>query len=148
MLSKFKSISLKSLGIFVRNLPSAESLVLNSSKSGQLAQLATLQATKLAESTAKQDEYRRRNRRSNQSRVFNKTNYLLVGAFSIAYLDRQYDLFKNYFNQFKVHAKVIQTEEPVILPADESLKKSVQHKPNIRQTFNFIADAVEQAIPR
>lgn len=118
----------------MRNFSISEQLVINSSKSSN--NLISIK------DDFKQDE-------QNKRTVLNRTNCMLVGAFSIAYLDRKYDLFKNYLNNLKIEAKVADKERVLIIPNNQNKPSQKQsNKPNIRQSFNFIADAVEQSIPR
>lgn len=131
MFSKFKSIGLNS---FLKNL-NAENFFTNFKRN--LPQLTTVRS-----------DYNRNhnNKKSLLLKPTNYCNYLLISVISLGYLDKKYDL-KNlhYFDQFKVNAKEPPKEEPILI--DKTDKKNLDRSNNIRNTFNFIADAAEKAIP-
>lgn len=106
----------------------------------------------LPQLTSINNEYKNhQDNKSNKSSFLNKTNYLLVSIFSISLLDHKYDVFKTCSSNFKVQAKVADKEDFVLpnnLPSSKSTKLNNSNKPDLRKSYNFIADAAESAIPR
>ena len=160
MLAKFKAFGLRSLNkIRLMNLNKDNVGSLCKRNLPRLASTSRNGYKRMDENHNESDKGRHSSTDEVLVELGNGTNYLLTGLIGSAILlERKYDIVKNVTqaldSAFVVHAKSTEKEGDEFTTLGDLLRQSNskpekrKNEPDLRKSYNFIANACESALPR